>query len=84
MSFSRSSFSILYANEYKYLIVSANPENLGIIINMSLNLCTLFGFHKNELIDKIIQLVDMQKFKKFLITIELSLESLIKGLSSSI
>lgn len=39
-------------DEYKFLIISADEENKGNIINMSLNACPIFGYHKYELIGK--------------------------------
>ena len=39
-------------DEYRYLIISANDNNRGIIMNMSLNICITFGYHKDELIGK--------------------------------
>ena len=40
------------SDEYKFLIVSANDENKGNIINMSLNSCSIFGYHRYEIIGK--------------------------------
>jgi len=40
------------SDEFKYLIVSANDENKGNIINMSLNSCSIFGYHRYEIIGK--------------------------------
>ena len=39
-------------DEYKFLIVSANDENKGTIINISLNACLLIGYDKHEIIGK--------------------------------
>ena len=39
-------------DEYNYLIISANDENKGTIINMSLNACSILGYHKHEIIGK--------------------------------
>ena len=39
-------------DEYNFLIISANDENLGTIINISLSACPILGYHKNELIGK--------------------------------
>jgi len=44
--------SLNYSDEYKYIIVSAEEENLGIILNISLNACQVFGYNKNEVIGK--------------------------------
>ena len=40
------------SDEFKYIIISAEEENLGIILNISLNACQVFGYNKNELIGK--------------------------------
>ena len=40
------------SDEYKYIIISAEEQNLGIILNISLNACQLFGYNRNELIGK--------------------------------
>ena len=39
-------------DEYKYIIVSAEEDNLGTILNISLNACLIFGYNKNEVIGK--------------------------------
>ena len=39
-------------DEYKFLIISANHENRGTIINISLNACPITGYHKHEIIGK--------------------------------
>ena len=39
-------------DEYKYLVVSAEEENLGIILNISLNVCHIFGYNKKEILGK--------------------------------
>ena len=39
-------------DEYKYLVISANDENKGTIINLSLNSCSIFGYNKSEIIGK--------------------------------
>ena len=39
-------------DEYKALIISANNENRGTIVDISLNTCILFGYHKKEIIGK--------------------------------
>ena len=39
-------------DEYNFLIISANEENKGTIINMSLNACSILGYHKQEIIGK--------------------------------
>ena len=53
IDFSNYDLKILNENdEYKYLIISANEENKGIIVNISLNSCELFGYQKHEIIGK--------------------------------
>ena len=39
-------------DEFRYLIISANDNNRGIIMNMSLNICVTFGYYKDEIIGK--------------------------------
>jgi len=54
-NFDYTNFDIKLLNEndeYKYLIISANDDNKGIITNISLNCCSLFGYHKHEIIGK--------------------------------
>ena len=45
------------SDEYKILVVSANEENKGCIVNISLNSCLLFGYQRNEIIGKNINLL---------------------------
>ena len=48
-----SNFNIEILNEkgnIPYLIVSANKNNLGKILNISMNICKIFGYSKNEII----------------------------------
>ena len=40
------------SEEYKYIIISGSPINFGTICNLSLSLCPLFGFTKEELIGR--------------------------------
>jgi hypothetical protein len=40
------------SEEYKYIVISGSPTNFGTICNLSLSLCLLFGFTKEELIGK--------------------------------
>ena len=39
-------------DEYQFLIISANDDNKGTILNMSLNTCLYFGYTKDEIIGK--------------------------------
>ena len=55
-----SNFDIGILNEkgnLPYLLVSAEKENLGKIINLSMNLCKIFGYTKNELINQNINIL---------------------------
>jgi hypothetical protein len=45
------------SDEYQYIILSAQPDKLGIITNISLGVCTLFGYARNEIIGKDIEFV---------------------------
>ena len=50
-----SNFDIQILNktdDYKYIIVSAEEEDLGDILNISLNACQIFGYNKNEIVGK--------------------------------
>ena len=40
------------SEEYKFLVISGSPNNFGTICNLSLSLCPLFGFTKDELIGR--------------------------------
>ena len=54
------------SDEYKYIIISAEEESLGIILNLSLNVCQIFGYNKNELIGKEVSILLPELFyKKF-------------------
>ena len=44
-------------DEYCYIIVSGKEEKFGLIENISLSTCLIFGFQKNELIGKPIELL---------------------------
>ena len=52
------------SDEFKYIIISADENNLGIILNISLNACAIFGYTKNELIGKKINILLPQIFHK--------------------
>ena len=51
-------------DEYKFLIVSAEDDKKGTIINMSLNACLIFGYHRNELIGKNLTLLIPEIYHK--------------------
>jgi hypothetical protein len=59
------------SDEHKYIIISAEEDNLGTILDISNNACKIFGYNKNELIGKkfIILLPDLSKeiFQSYLI-----------------
>ena len=40
------------SEEYKYIVISGAPTNFNTICNLSLSICTMFGFSKEELIGK--------------------------------
>ena len=50
--------------ENKTLIISANPENFGIITNISLSACSLFGFIKEEMVGQHLNLIVPEIFQK--------------------
>ena len=59
------------SDEYKYAIVSAAEENLGTVLNISLNACQVFGYNKNEVIGKKASMlfpeIYQKKYEEFLI-----------------
>ena len=52
------------AKENKAIIISANPENFGIITNISLSACSLFGFIKEEMVGQHLNLIVPEIFQK--------------------
>ena len=50
--------------ENKTIIISANPENFGIITNISLSACSLFGFVKEEMVGQNLNLIIPEIFQK--------------------
>ena len=50
--------------ENKTIIISANPENFGIITNISLSACSLFGFVKEEMVGQNLNLIVPEIFQK--------------------
>ena len=51
-------------DEYCYIIVSGKEEKFGLIENISLSTCLIFGFQKNELIGKPIELLIPDTFQE--------------------
>jgi hypothetical protein len=51
-------------DEFQFLIVSAEDDKKGTIINMSLNACLIFGYHRHELIGKNVTLLIPEIFHK--------------------
>ena len=50
-----ANFDLGYLNELeenKYLIISISEEHKGIIVNISLSACPIFGYHKDEIVGK--------------------------------
>ncbi len=45
------------SDEYQYVIMSAQPEKMGTISNISLGLCSMFGYTRSEIIGKNIEAV---------------------------
>ena len=65
-------FKIFKGNdEYKYMIISAEEENLGIILNLSQSAAKIFGYSKEELIEKkfsfLLPYISQKEFETYLI-----------------
>lgn len=56
--------AIIGDNEYQYIIISAKPDNIGLIMNISLGICSLFGFSKDELLGNNIDLILPEVYHK--------------------
>jgi hypothetical protein len=52
------------SDEYQYVIMSAQPEKMGTISNISLGLCSNFGYTRSEIIGKNIEAVMPEVFHK--------------------
>jgi len=52
------------SDEYQYIIISGQPEKIGLITNISLGVCTLFGYTKSELIGKNIEYLMPEMYQK--------------------
>ena len=51
-------------SEYQYIIVSAQPEKFGVITNLSLGICSMFGYTRNELVGKSLEMIMPEIFHK--------------------
>lgn len=60
------------SDEYQYVVISAQLEKLGIIQNLSLGICSLFGYTRNELIGKNVELIMPEVYHKYHKTILLN------------
>ena len=56
--------NLLNNDEYQFIIISANDDNKGTLINMSLNTCLYFGYTKDEIIGKNMCLLVPELFHK--------------------
>ena len=52
------------SDEYQYIIISAQQEKLGIISNISLGVCMLFGYTRNEIVGKNIEFLMPEIYHK--------------------
>jgi len=52
------------SDEYQYIIISAQPDKIGVITNISLGVCTLFGYTRNEIIGKNIEFIMPEIYHK--------------------
>ena len=65
VEFSNFDINILKEKDmFKYLILSADKNDLGNIINYSTNICQIFGYNKNELMGKNINFLIPEIFHK--------------------
>lgn len=51
-------------DEVQYIIISGQLENLGAISNISLGVCNLFGYSRNEIIGKNVELIMPEFYHK--------------------
>jgi hypothetical protein len=56
--------SLQASDEYQFVIISAQPEKFGLVTNISLGLCSMFGYTRSELIGKNIEFVMPEIFHK--------------------
>ena len=52
-------------DENKYIIISMNEDNKGIITNISLSACLIFGYHKDEIIGKNMNILIPELFQHY-------------------
>ena len=52
------------SDEYQYIVMSGKPDNLGVVIHISLGVCLLLGYNRNELIGKSYEIFMPQMFHK--------------------
>lgn len=52
------------SDEYQYIVISGKPETFGIITNISLGVCLIFGYSRNELIGKAYDIFIPEIFQK--------------------
>jgi len=53
------------SDEYQYIIISAQLEKIGIIQNLSLGICSLLGYTRNELIGKNVETIMPEVYHKY-------------------
>ena len=51
-------------SEYQFIVVSAQPEKFGIITNLSLGVCSMFGYTRNELVGKSLEMIMPEIYHK--------------------
>ena len=52
------------SDEYQYIVISGKPETFGIITNISLGVCLIFGYSRNELVGKTYDVFMPEVFQK--------------------
>jgi hypothetical protein len=52
------------SDEYQYIIISAQPEKFMIITNVSLGICSMFGYTRQELIGKNVDIIMPEIYHK--------------------
>ena len=56
--------TVVSSDEYQCVIYSAMAENLGTITHISLSLCGMLGYSKDEILGKSIELILPESFEK--------------------